>query len=586
MGFHRNNQSFMNESTPTAVNIWHSRIGWRIALTIFIVLLIMQGARLWVILEVMNKYAPQIVDDVREWAIVISICTAVMATLALMFALKVWLLKPLLHIRERLITAASDPRAITADDNAYQDLNDEVGDVIDAADYLIKQNASTLERLHAFAETQIHKLAYYDTLTDLPNRAYFIEKLKEQARMGVGKPDRQFAVVALDLDHFKDVNDSMGHKVGDMILRNVGKRLQASLPESALVARSGEDEFVVAIPIMAGETAASLADQVAEAVRAEPYSLFNETFIIRASVGYATYPDDDRDPANVLKDAMTALNRAKEDGRGVIRAYTKDFEAAVQQRLQILRDLRAALDNDELTLHYQPQFDLETGKIIGAEALLRWFDKRTNQYISPGIFVPIAESSGLVVPMGEWVTRTAMQQNKDWQNLGLTPIRMAVNVSAAQFRSLDISDFVSQALREIDLKPRYLELEVTESAFMEDIDKTIATLKKLSAMGIEIAIDDFGTGYSSLAYLRQFPIDRLKIDQSFIKNALINQDDAVITKSIIGLAKSLNLRVIAEGVETVEHEAFLQKEGCQEVQGYYYGRPVPPSEFAEKFLKV
>lgn len=585
MGFHRNNQMFMSESILSSVNIWRSRISWRVALTAFIVLLVMEGARLWVVLEIVEQYAPRIVNDFQEWGVLISISSTILTTLVMMLALKLWLLKPLLYIRERLITAASDPRETGPDSGAYEDLNDEVGDVIDAANYLIKQNAGTLERLHAFAETQIHKLAYYDTLTDLPNRAYFIEKLKEQARMGAGKPDRQFAVVALDLDHFKDVNDSMGHKVGDMILRNVGKRLQASLPESALVARSGEDEFVVAIPILPGETAASLADQVAEAVRGEPYSLFNETFIIRASVGYATYPDDDRDPANVLKDAMTALNRAKEDGRGVIRAYTKDFEAAVQQRLQILRDLRTALDNQELTLHYQPQFDLETGKIIGAEALLRWFDKRTNQYISPGIFVPIAESSGLVVPMGEWVTRTAMQQNKEWQNMGLTPIRMAVNVSAAQFRSLDISDFVSQSLREIDLKPRYLELEVTESAFMEDIDKTVATLKKLSAMGIEIAIDDFGTGYSSLAYLRQFPIDRLKIDQSFIKNALINQDDAVITKSIIGLAKSLNLRVIAEGVETAEHEEFLKKEGCQEVQGYFYGRPIPPAEFAEKFLK-
>jgi EAL domain-containing protein (putative c-di-GMP-specific phosphodiesterase class I) len=253
--------------------------------------------------------------------------------------------------------------------------------------------------------------------------------------------------------------------------------------------------------------------------------------------------------------------------------------------LQILRDLRLALENSELALHYQPQFDLESGELIGCEALLRWFDKRSNQFISPGIFVPIAESSGLVVPMGEWVIKTAIRQNREWQKAGHKPIRVAVNVSAAQFKSQDITAFVANELRDAEMSPYHLELEVTESAFMEDVDKTIEILKKLNGMGVEIAIDDFGTGYSSLSYLRQFPIDRLKIDQSFIKNALTNQDDAVITKSVIALAKSLNLRVIAEGVETAEHEAFLRAEQCQEVQGYYYGRPCAAAEFAEKFFK-
>ncbi len=576
----------MSESQPGKIRVWTSRIGWRIALSAFITVLIVRAGGLWITLQWMDGRIPQhAIDELREWSTVYSLAAAVVITMVIMAALHIWLLRPLLYIRERLLAAANDPQGTGAAEQIEFDLTDEVGDVLDAADALIKQNASTLERLHAFAENQIHKLAYFDTLTDLPNRTYFMEKLREQVRVTVTQSSRRFVVVAVDLDHFKDINDSMGPKVGDMILRNVAKRLQANLPESALISRSGEDEFVIAIPIRDHESAAELSEAVADAIRSEPYSLFNETFQMHASVGYSTFPDDDDDAALVLKHAMTALNRAKLDGRGVVRAYTKDFEAAVQQRLQILRDLRYALENGDLTMHYQPQFELETGKLIGAEALLRWFDKRSNQYISPGIFVPIAESSGLVVPMGEWVIRTAMQQNKEWQNAGFHPIRMAINVSAAQFKSVDITDFVQRTLKEIVLDPKHVELEVTESAFMEDVDKTISILKKLSDMGIEIAIDDFGTGYSSLSYLRQFPIDRLKIDQSFIKNALTNQDDAVITRAVITLAKSLNLRVIAEGVETVEHEAFLMAEGCQEVQGYYYGKPVAANEFAEKFFK-
>lgn len=572
----------MIESQQGKLSIWTSKIGWRVALTAFMAFLIMQAGRMYVVLDYVGPLNPPNYEEFREWMVLTALGSALIVTIVIMVALRMWLLSPLLYVRGRLQAAAADPRGASVEEIPFE-LNDEVGEVVDAADDLIRQNAFTLERLHAFAETQIHKLAYFDTLTDLPNRIYFLEKLKEQTRRDGVRP---FAVVALDLDHFKDVNDSMGHKVGDMILRNVGKRLQASLPESALIARSGEDEFVIAMPIPLGKEAGDIAEMVATSVREEPFSLFNETFQVRASVGYASYPADGEEADLVLKHSMTALNRAKEDGRGVIRAYTQDFEAAVQQRLQILRDLRVALENDELMLHYQPQFDLASGKIIGAEALLRWFDKRTNQFISPGIFVPIAESSGLVVPMGEWVTRTAIEQNKAWQNAGLTPIRIAVNVSGAQFKSLDISDFVSETLRNTGLEPHYLELEVTESAFMEDVDKTIHILKKLHDMGIEIAIDDFGTGYSSLAYLRQFPIDRLKIDQSFIKNPLINQDDAVITRTVIALAKSLNLRVIAEGVETMQHESFLKGEGCHEVQGYYYGRPVAADEFAEKFLKA
>lgn len=575
----------MKESQTGKSSFWTSKISWRVALSAFIAILVMQSARLYIILQYIEGLHPIDFERMREWMVITALASALIVTTVIMLALRVWLLNPLMYIRARLLAAAADPRGASVDEIPFE-LNDEVGDVVDAADHLIRQNATTLERLHAFAENQIHKLAYYDTLTDLPNRVYFIEKLKERTRHQGPTGMQPTVVVAIDLDHFKDINDSMGAKVGDMILRNVAKRLQANLPESALIARTGEDEFVLAVPLTNTMSAADVGDAVSQAVREEPFSLFNETLQMSASVGYSLFPEDADEAELAIKHAMTALNRAKLDGRGVVRAYTPDFEAAVQQRLQILRDLRVALENDELTLHYQPQFDLASGKIIGAEALLRWYDKRNNQFISPGIFVPIAENSGLVVPMGEWVTRTAIKQNMAWQRAGLTPIRMAVNVSAAQFKHQEITEFVADLLKEEGLAPHHLELEVTESAFMEDVDKTIQTLKKLHDMGIEIAIDDFGTGYSSLAYLRQFPIDRLKIDQSFIKNALINQDDAVITRSIIGLAKSLNLRVIAEGVETLQHESFLKGEGCHEVQGYYYSRAVPAEEFAERFLQA
>ncbi len=570
--------------------IWNSRIGWRIALSAFTAILVIQAGQLWLLFDVMDITSLD-KQALQEWWVIFSLACALIVTILIMVMLKIWLLKPLFYIRSRLMYAAqSDDEKNKnnlepiADEYEY-DIMDEVGEVLAAADHLIAQNSNTLQRLHSFAETQIHKLAYFDTLTDLPNRVYFVEKLKEQSKMVAKDANHRFAVVALDLDHFKDVNDSMGHKVGDMILRNIAKRLQANLPESALVARSGEDEFVVALPLKQTDNPAQIAEEIGEAVKGEPYALFNESFEVGASVGYATFPDDDDDADLVLKHAMTALNRAKEDGRGVIRGYTKDFEAAVQQRLQVLRDLRIALDNNDLELYYQPQFDLESGDLIGAEALLRWYDKNSDQFISPGIFVPIAESSGLVVQMGEWVINHAIAQNAAWQSAGLKPIRVAVNVSASQFLSADLPDFIDKELKAQKLEPKYLEVELTESAFVQDIDRTIRVLQRLHEMDIEIAIDDFGTGYSSLSYLRQFPIDRLKIDQSFIKNAPTNQDDAVITRTIIALAKSLNLRVIAEGVETVEHETLLKAEGCQEVQGYYYGRPMPADEFEKQFLK-
>lgn len=510
-------------------------------------------------------------------------------TVVLMISLSKWLLEPILFMRDNLMSAAESPEAPEIKTSPF-DEQDEVGGAIAMVQTLIQQNADNIRQIKSAAEDKIHKLAYYDQLTGLPNRVLFLQKLTEQARKANDDDEsrsRRLAVIAMDIDHFKDINDSMGLNVGDAILRGVGKRLRAALPESAVVARLGADEFAITMPLSTDlNNARDVADKIVKVIRAEPFKVFNESFQVRASVGVSTFPDDGIDPDQVLKNADIALNRAKEEGRDTIKEYSEDFDRAVQQRFQLLRDLRDAMEAKELNLFFQPQFDLNTGKIIGAEGLLRWFKKDNSkaggQYISPAEFVPIAEQSGLIVPIGEWVMRHACEVAAVWQKAG-HEIRVAVNVSGAQFYQSDLVNYTAKCLKETGLKPHNLELEVTESVFMDDITHTIETLQQLHALGVELAIDDFGTGYSSLSYLRQFPIDRLKIDQSFIRNALNNHDDAAIARTIVRLGHSLNLKVIAEGVETKEHEAFLREEKCDEVQGFRYSRPVPIADF-NKFM--
>ncbi len=527
-----------------------------------------------------------IISYVRE-TIVIVLLMSLFVTSVLMISLGRWLLEPILFLRQNLLNAAESPEDPQIEDSPF-DEKDEIGGAIALAQVLINQNADNIKHVKSAAEDKIHKLAFYDSLTGLPNRTLFLQKLSEMTKKAGQEKTMRLAVVTMDLDHFKDINDSMGHNVGDAILRGVSKRLRAALPESAVVARSGEDEFAVTMPLSTDvNTARDVADKVRNVLISEPFKVFNEQFQIRTSVGVATYPDDSIDPGQVLKNADIALNRAKEDGRDRIKEYSEDFDKAVQARFQMLRDLRDALDNDELLLHYQPQFDLQSGRLIGAEALLRWFRKDNSkaggQFVSPADFVPIAEQSGLIVPIGSWVIRQACETAAQWQKAG-HEIRIAVNVSGAQFYQGNLVELTSGILEETGLKPENLEMEVTESIFMEDVNHTIETLKQLHGLGIELAIDDFGTGYSSLSYLRQFPIDRLKIDQSFIRNALNDNNDASIAKTIVNLGHSLNLKVIAEGVETKDHEDFLRSEGCDEVQGFRYSRPIPAEEF-DSFIK-
>lgn len=520
--------------------------------------------------------------------IVIMFILSLLVTNVLMIALGKWLLEPILFMRSNLVAAFKNPENPDIDESPF-DVSDEVGAAIDLGQRLIHQNAQNLRNLKSTAEDKIHKLAYYDSLTGLPNRALFVQTLEQRARPKQDETVERFAVITVDLDHFKDVNDSMGHNVGDAILRSVGKKLRASLPESATVSRTGEDEFAIMMSLSGDNLSAKdVAERVAGVVRAEPFKVFNEEFQIRASVGVSVFPDDGLEADTVLKNADIALNRAKEEGRDTIKEYSEDFDRAVQERFQILRDLRDALEHNQLDLHFQPQLCLKTGKVIGAEALLRWWkpdsSKAGGQFISPGVFIPVAEQSGLIVPIGKWVLNKTCRFAQECKEQHGIDIRFAVNVSGNQFVHGDICNDVSSILQETGLDPHMIELEVTESVFMDDINHTISILDTLHRLGVELAIDDFGTGYSSLSYLSQFPIDRLKIDQSFIRNALNDKHNASIAKTIINLGHSLDLKVIAEGVETRDHETFLINQGCDEVQGYRYSKPVAADKFVE-FMK-
>jgi diguanylate cyclase (GGDEF)-like protein len=521
-------------------------------------------------------------DYIKQTMLIMLLMSAFVTTV-LMIALGHWLLEPILFMRANLLRASENPEDPRIPSSPY-DPNDEIGGAIVIAQKLIQQNAANIRQIRTAAEDEIHQLAYFDKLTKLPNRTNFLKMLGEQVAAAEGAGDHaKFAVIAMDLDHFKDINDSMGHRAGDDILAGVGQRLRSAMPEIAVVARSGEDEFAITMKLGGDITSTrQIAERVIEVIRNEPFRSRTETFPVRASIGIATYPDDGAEPAEVLKNADIALNRAKEEGRDTIKEYSKDFDQAVQQRFKMLRDLRDALEQNQLLLYYQPQLDLGSGQLIGAEALLRWWkpdaSKEGGIFIPPIEFIPIAEQSGLIVPIGEMVLRVACETAARWAREG-RDLRIAVNVSGAQFYQSDLVAYVSKTLQETGLNPHKLELEVTESVFMEDISHAIQTLQDLHSLGVELAIDDFGTGYSSLSYLRQFPIDRLKIDQSFIRNALNNPDDAAIARTIVALGHSLNLKVIAEGVETKEHEAFLMAQKCDEVQGYRYSRPVPIDKF-------
>jgi len=430
------------------------------------------------------------------------------------------------------------------------------------------------------AEEKIQVLAFSDALTKLPNRRLLQDRLT-QALASARRQEGRVALLFLDLDRFKNINDSLGHSVGDLFLQEVAGRLERATRELDTVARVGGDEFLILLTGLKDVTdAAVAAERLMDAMTAE-FVVQGHPLNIGCSLGISIFPEHGTDAETLIKNADTAMYSAKENGRNGFRFFTEDVNALAVERLTLENSLPHALDKEELFLVYQPQVDMTTGKIIGLEALLRWQHPELG-LVPPDKFIRIAENCGLIVPVGEWVLRTACSQARKWQEAGLPPVRVAVNVSAVQFRRQGFSEQVRKVLRETALAPEYLELELTESLLLADADVTLSVIQELKAMGLTLAIDDFGTGYSSFRYLKQFRVSRLKIDRSFIRDVAVNPDDAAITAAIISMAKSLRLKVIAEGVEDEAQMSFLRAHQCDEIQGYYFSKPLAVDKVADK----
>ena len=430
------------------------------------------------------------------------------------------------------------------------------------------------------AEDQIRHLALHDSLTGLPNRLQFHQHL-DRAVSRAKRHGQLMAVFGLDLDRFKHVNDTLGHATGDALLAEVAARLKESVRDSDLVGRLGGDEFaIVAEDLAAPEDAMRLARRVCTAL-GEAYHVNGHELSTSASIGIAIGPVDDAEPSDtLLKNADLALYRAKEDGRNTFRFFEPAMDAALQKRRRLEADLRAALRKNQLYLDYQPQFDLESGRLTGYEALVRWWHP-TEGEISPTTFIPIAEETGLIVPLGEWILHTACSYATTWP----LDTNLAVNLSPAQFKTQDVYGLVRRVLSETGLEPHRLELEITEGIILQNTDAVMETLKRLDQLGVSIAMDDFGTGYSSLSYLTRFPVKKIKIDRSFIDTLGTSPQTSAIVSSIVGLGQSLHVTITAEGVETEGQAAMLKKWGCDQVQGFYYGKPdadVPESAEALK----
>jgi diguanylate cyclase (GGDEF)-like protein/PAS domain S-box-containing protein len=422
-------------------------------------------------------------------------------------------------------------------------------------------------------------LAQHDSLTDLPNRVLLNDRLAEAIALS-SRHRRKLAVLFLDLDRFKHINDSLGHVVGDQLLQSVARRLSSCVRGSDTVSRQGGDEFVILLwEVRHALDAAVTADNILKALQ-KPHLIDDHELHITGSVGIVTYPDDGADAESLLKNADFAMYHAKEKGRGNYQFFKPEMNVSALERRSLENDLHHAIERHEMFLHYQPKINLRTGEIVGVEALLRWRHPGRG-IVLPGQFVPIAEECGLIVPIGQWVLREACLQARAWQVAGLPATCIAVNISSVELRVPDFAGGVRAILTETGLEPQYLELELTETFLMQDSSSTADVLKELKDIGVFLALDDFGTGYSSLSYLKRFPIDVLKIDRSFMRDLSTDSDDAGIVTAVIGMGKNLRMRVVAEGVETAEQLEFLQDHNCPQGQGLYFCRPVPALEFGQ-----
>ena len=428
------------------------------------------------------------------------------------------------------------------------------------------------------AESEIQQLINYDTLTGLPNRSLLHDRLK-LAISHASREHQLVGVLFLDLDRFKGINDTLGHRIGDKLLKTVSKRLAACVRESDTLARLGGDEFVaILVGVNNAEGITTVAKKILMLI-SEPIYIDDQEIYTSASIGIAVYPMDGDDSHTLLKHADLAMYQAKELDRNNFQFFSREMNIKVLERMMLENSMRKALEREEFFLVYQPQVDARSGRITGMEALLRWQHPDLG-LLAPDRFIYLAEETGFIIPIGEWVLRTACRQNKAWQKQGLPSVRVAVNLSAKQFGQYHLDEMIASTLMETGLEPEWLELEITESAIMKNADQNATILQKLKEMGVSLAIDDFGTGYSSLAYLKHFPISRLKIDRSFVRDITTNPDDAAIAEIIIAMAQTLKLSVIAEGVETRAQMELLSFNNCIEMQGYLFSRPVPAEQFA------
>lgn len=444
----------------------------------------------------------------------------------------------------------------------------------------LRDSAHLRQQAHANA----HYASRHDVLTNLPNRL----ALAETAEDAIAKARRDggmFALMVMNVDRLKTINDSLGHEAGDELLRELSQRLRAVLRRSDTLAHLAGDEFaVLACDIDGAQDAERIVHKITESL-SDPFITRKLECHASLSIGVSLFPNDGATFETLLRRADVAMRSAKEGALGGYRFYSPEMSSIADNRLALETELRRALELEQLELHYQPKVDISTGRVRSAEALIRWRHP-TRGLVPPGVFIPLAEETGLIVPIGEWVLRRACRQLRAWIDAGMPPVRVAVNLSAKQFRQADLTAVVKSALTDSDLQPGYLELELTESAVMHDAEKSAETLQALSTMGVHISIDDFGTGYSSLSYLRRFPLDKLKIDRSFIRDLMMNADDVSIVRAIISLAHSLRLRVVAEGVETAEQLEFLRNLGCDQYQGFHYSPAVPAEEFADLIRRI
>ena len=426
---------------------------------------------------------------------------------------------------------------------------------------------------------KVSHLLQYDVLTELPNSMLLGDRLT-QAMAQCRRHDRQLAVMFLGLDRFKRINNALGHPVGDEMLKRVARTLVTVVRESDSVFRYGSDEFVVVLgDIVDPQQTKGVAEKLLAAI-SSPQPIDGHDLSVTASLGISVYPTDGFDAVALIKKAETAMRNVKETGPNDYRFFTEDMNRRARQQQTIESGLRLGLQRKEFVLHYQPKLDLKSGKVVGVEALVRW-DRPGHGMVYPSDFIPVAEDSGLIVPLSQWVLQEACQQACRWQAQGMRPLYLSVNVSAIDFRQRGFVEGIARTLKETGLDPTQLELEITESVLMQNVDTTVAILKAIKQLGIRLAIDDFGTGYSSLSYLQKFPVDVLKIDQSFVGDLSIDSNDAKLVSTIISLGKSLNLHIIAEGVETLEQLEFLKQHQCEEVQGYYFSKAVEPQAFAD-----